>query len=105
MTSHNLRQRRPDPFDEENARRACTCIGEQFLVQVQLAELAMNAQRARNKAKKARLPTLSPSQAVTKHFIQHKAEYPELAAMLESDDVDMSKLKEEIAILYAQYLA
>ncbi|KAB5540391.1 P-loop containing nucleoside triphosphate hydrolase protein [Coniochaeta sp. 2T2.1] len=93
-----------DSFDMEDAQRACTGYTDEFLVQVQLARFAINAEASRKKFAKPRYKILSLSQAAAKHFQSNKSDYPELCDLMDQENADRTQLKTLVSLLFDAFL-
>ncbi|KAL2014937.1 hypothetical protein VTK56DRAFT_6806 [Thermocarpiscus australiensis] len=105
---------RKDPFDLEEAERACVGIETQFLIQHQLAQLAISTNDARARSKKSRLPHLGLHQAAYKFFQEKPDEFSDLRkatdglgkdAALDGDTTQgKAEIKKLVAELYEKFL-
>jgi len=101
--SRIIDDKRPDIFDEDNARRACISVEDEFLVQHQLANIAVSANNAAKASKKPRMEILSLSQAAWRYYSDHVDQYPDLTAAL-VEKRDLEELKDKIQNLYTDFL-
>jgi regulator of nonsense transcripts 1 len=85
-TTRLAKDKRAELFEAKDAAACLLGVEAQFMVQHQLAQLAIDTHKARAKRTGKRLPVLGLHQVAFQYYVEHKDEYPDLRDALEAHD-------------------